>query len=74
MENEIDILIVEDEALIAENIKLQLQDFGYHVMKVCYNYNTALQAINENSFDVLITDINLGDGIDKKAVFSWHSS
>jgi two-component system, LytTR family, response regulator LytT len=67
MENEIDILLVEDEALIAENIKMQLEDFGYHVMKVCYNYNTALQAITENSFDVLITDINLGDGIDKKS-------
>jgi two-component system, LytTR family, response regulator LytT len=67
MENEIDILIVEDEALIAENIKMQLEDFGYNVMKVCYNYDTALQAIGENSFDVLITDINLGDGIDKKS-------
>jgi two-component system, LytTR family, response regulator LytT len=67
MENEIDILLVEDEALIAENIKMHLEDFGYHITKVCYNYTTALQAITENSFDVLITDINLGDGIDKKS-------
>ena len=67
MENEINILIVEDEALIAQTIKMQLEDFGYNVSAVCYNYATALKAITETSFDVLITDINLGNGIDTKS-------
>lgn len=67
MENEINILIVEDEALIAQNIKMQLEDFGYAVSAVCYNYNAAVKAITETAYDVLITDINLGDGIDKKS-------
>lgn len=67
MENEINILIVEDEALIAQNIKMQLEDFGYNISAVCYNYNAAMKAIAETAFDVLITDINLGDGIDKKS-------
>ena len=67
MENEIAILIVEDEALIAQNIKLQLEDFGYTISAVCYNYNAAVRAITEKAYDVLITDINLGNGIDEKS-------
>lgn len=67
MESEISILIIEDEALIAQNIKMQLENFGYHIAGVCYKYNTALKAINETQYDVVITDINLGNGIDEKS-------
>jgi two-component system, LytTR family, response regulator LytT len=67
VENEIEILIVEDEALIAQTIKMQLEDFGYGITSVCYNYTAALQAITEKEFDLLITDINLGDGIESKS-------
>jgi two-component system, LytTR family, response regulator LytT len=67
MENEIHILIVEDEALIAHNLKMQLEDFGYNIANVCYNYEAALTAIANNDFDVLLTDINLGNGIDEKS-------
>lgn len=67
MNNEINILVVEDEALIAQKIKMQLEDFGYGIAAVCYDYNTAVKAITGTAFDVLITDINLGDGIDKKS-------
>lgn len=67
MDNKIQIVIVEDEALIAQSIKMQLEDFGYQIMDVCYNYNTALKAITEKKFDLLITDINLGNGTDEKS-------
>ena len=67
MNNEIQILIVEDEALIAQNIKMQLEDFGYQIIDVCYNYNAALKAVTEKKFDLLITDINLGNGTDEKS-------
>jgi CheY-like chemotaxis protein len=67
VENEIDILIVEDEALIAQKIKMQLEDFGYNIAAVCYDYVSAGKAIHETLFDVLITDINLGDGIEIKS-------
>lgn len=67
MDNNIHILIVEDEALIAQNIKMQLEDLGYNIANVCYTYNTAIQSINNTTFDVLITDINLGNGIDTKS-------
>ncbi len=67
MENNIDILIIEDEALIAETIRMQLEDFGYNICNVCYKYETALQAIEKGNYDLVITDINLGHGIDDKS-------
>jgi two-component system, LytTR family, response regulator LytT len=67
MESEIKILIIEDEALIAQKIKMQLEDFGYSIVDICYDYESAAIAINEISFDVLITDINLGNGIEIKS-------
>jgi two-component system, LytTR family, response regulator LytT len=67
MESEIKILIVEDEALIAQKIKMQLEDFGYEIAAVCYDYTSAEKAIKETLFDVLITDINLGHGIEIKS-------
>ena len=66
-ENEISILIVEDDGLIAQNIKLQLENFGYSIAGIFYKYNTAIKAINETAFDVLITDINFGNGIEEKS-------
>jgi two-component system, LytTR family, response regulator LytT len=67
MESEISILIIEDEALIAQNIKMQLESFGYGIAGVCYKYSNALKAINETQYDAVITDINLGNGIDEKS-------
>jgi DNA-binding response OmpR family regulator len=67
MENNIDILIIEDEALIAETIRMQLEDFGYHICNVCYKFETAMQAIEKADYDLVITDINLGHGIDEKS-------
>jgi two-component system, LytTR family, response regulator LytT len=70
MENNIDILVIEDEALIAETIRMQLEDFGYHICDVCYKYETAVQAIEKADYDLVITDINLGHGIDEKSGLS----
>ena len=67
MENDIKILVIEDEALIAQTIKMQLEDFGYTVPTVCYNYADALKAVNENDYEIIVTDINLGNGIDTKS-------
>lgn len=67
MEDNISILIIEDEALIAENIRQLLEDFGYEISGVCYNYASSLLAIEKSDYDLVITDINLGDGIDEKS-------
>lgn len=70
MENDIDILLIEDEALIAETLRMQLEDFGYNISEVCYTYGTALKAIEKASYDLVITDINLGNGADDRSGLS----
>ena len=67
MENNIDILIIEDEAIIAETIRQQLEDFGYNICNVCYRFETAMRAIDKADFDLVITDINLGYGVYEKS-------
>jgi len=73
MENEISMLVIEDEALIAETIRMMLEDFGYRVHAVCHDYDTAVQAIRNPGFELIVTDINLGEGIDKRSGFELMS-
>ena len=60
-DNKIRILIVEDEAVIALNIKLTLEDLGYEVIAMAHSYEEALDSIKTNEFDILLLDINLGN-------------
>ncbi len=60
MTDKIKLLIVEDEALIAENLKLILEDLGYQVDGTYYHYEEARQAIERGGADLLLLDINLG--------------
>ncbi len=53
------ILIVEDDALIAEDIKDICELEGYKVPSVCYNYHQSIVAIQNNVFDIALLDINL---------------
>ncbi|MFM2388079.1 MAG: hypothetical protein RL660_2836 [Bacteroidota bacterium] len=59
------IIIVEDDALIADSIQILLESFGYEVVAVCNTYAEAMLALTQTEFDLLLTDINLGAGIDK---------
>jgi two-component system response regulator LytT len=60
MNNNIRILIVEDEAIIAENLRYSLEDLGYAVVDTCYNYKDAVVALDSQFFDLIMLDINLG--------------
>lgn len=60
-ETKIRVFIVEDEALIAENLKDTIEDLGYEVAGVAYSYNEALTDISALEFDLLLLDISLGD-------------
>ncbi len=65
--NKIAILIVEDEALIAEDIKEICVEAGFEVVSVCYRASQALNALLHEHFDLVLLDINLEDelsGID----------
>lgn len=57
------ILVVEDEALIAENLRLTLEDLGYEVPATCYTFAeaTAALAAPPPVADLVLLDINLGN-------------
>lgn len=54
------ILVVEDEALIAENLRLTLEDLGYEVPATYYTFAEARQALADPAADLVLLDINLG--------------
>jgi DNA-binding LytR/AlgR family response regulator len=58
------ILIVEDEPLIAEDLRAHLEELGYDVVAVCDNALEAMAEIAMRQPDLLLLDINLGDGAD----------
>jgi DNA-binding LytR/AlgR family response regulator len=67
MENSIQILIVEDEMIIAANISLQLTHLGYEVIGIIPRADEVLPYIRTKLPDILLLDINLKgnlDGID----------
>ncbi len=63
----ISILIVEDELLIATNLKLILKDIGYEPLDPVGTKEEALRVLQETTPDIAILDINLQgkhDGIE----------
>ncbi len=60
----IKVLIVEDEPLIAEDIKAILQEVNYHVVGIAYNKTQALDLLNTHTPDIALLDINLGNNTD----------
>lgn len=68
MKNELHILIIEDELLIAEMLKDMLLELGYKVATIARNYKKAVECLSSNeSINFAILDINLNEaksGID----------
>ncbi len=61
------ILIVEDELIIAQDISFKLEDLGYHVVAMASNYDEAIQILESSQVDVALLDIQINgekDGID----------
>ena len=64
------ILIVEDEGVVALDLKLQLQDLGYRVVGIASSSDEALEAVRLKRPDLVLMDVRLqgtGDGIDAAA-------
>jgi len=53
------ILIVEDEHIIAKHLQYTLNGFGYHANDVATDYTSAIDLLKSKSFDLAILDINL---------------
>lgn len=61
------ILIVEDELLIAEDIRMHLESLGYNVTDMATSYNEAISSIMKVLPDLVMVDINIDgekDGIE----------
>lgn len=56
------ILIVEDEALIAQNLSDVLESHGYEVTAIAHNPDEALDSLQSKVPDLIIMDISLGKG------------
>lgn len=57
------ILIVEDEVLIAEDIKDICTLAGYSVTEICYSGKQALSSIQKYPWDLVLLDVQLEDDI-----------
>lgn len=71
------ILIVEDESIIALNIKEMLSDFDYEIVGIAANGTKALQLVTAKTPDLVLMDITLQnreDGIEVAEAISKISS
>lgn len=59
METHLNVLIVEDEIIIAESLKLMLQKLGHAVTGTCTNFDQFNKYIQQMTADLVLLDINL---------------
>jgi diguanylate cyclase len=64
MNKPINILIVEDELLIAKNTAKKLNNFGYNVAKIVSSGQAAIEFINQEQPDLILMDIAIKGEID----------
>ncbi len=55
----IEVLIVEDEIVLALGMEASLEDLGYEVPSIATSADTAVKSVKEYSPDIVIMDINL---------------
>lgn len=70
MENQVRILVVEDEMIIAAKVSLLLSNLGYLVDETIPNGEEALLHLKQNEVDIILLDIHLKgklDGIETAA-------
>ncbi|RZJ01275.1 MAG: response regulator [Brevundimonas sp.] len=56
------ILIIEDEALVAMELRFVLEDLGHEVAGVAADARTARNLVRESDVDLALVDIHLSDG------------
>lgn len=62
--DKIKVLIVEDEAIVALDIKKTVLKLGFKVTNCVTNYNDALSSVKTNCPDIILMDINLKNSKD----------
>lgn len=66
-ENEINILVVEDEVILAMSMEISLEKMGYYVSGIETDALSAVNHAKRNRPDIILMDINLGDSSGIKA-------
>lgn len=56
------ILIIEDEALVAMELRFVLEDLGYEIAGTAADARTALGMVHDTEVDLALVDIHLSDG------------
>ncbi|WP_439471984.1 response regulator [Brevundimonas sp.] len=56
------ILIIEDEALVAMELRYVLEDLGHEVVGTAADARTARNLVRETEVDLALVDIHLSDG------------
>ena len=56
------ILIIEDEALVAMELRFVLEDLGHEVVATVADAKSARDAVAETEVDLALVDIHLSDG------------
>ena len=75
MASKIKILVVEDEGVIAMNVKMALMRNGYEVLPIAMSAETALIMTAQYHPDLVLMDIRIRgdkDGIDTATLMSEH--
>ena len=60
----LNILIVEDESIVAMEIESYIQKLGYNIIGICSNAKDALHSVLKNRIDIVIMDICIKGNID----------
>jgi CheY-like chemotaxis protein len=71
------ILVVEDESIIAMDLRVTLSRLGYEVSSVVNNALSAIQKAEQDKPDIILMDIMLGgslDGIEAAKIISYNHS
>ena len=71
------ILVVEDESIIAMDLRITLSRMGYEVTSVVNNALAAIQKAEQDKPDIILMDIMLGgslDGIEAAKIISYNHS
>ena len=58
------VLVIEDESIIAEMVKVMLEDFGHQVIGFAHNLSKAEEYISNGKFNFAVLDINLEGGME----------
>lgn len=61
--NEISILIIEDEAVLALGLECTLKSFGYHVCGIESQFDSTIRNLSSYTPDLVLADIKLNDHI-----------